>query len=780
MRFDDTLETVLSADISTSFGKASAWRQIVDLIGRRRVPADARALALLESLRAEVPVAVRAASARSLEMAQPPVALVMLCAADDITVAAPVLRSARLNSGEWIDLLPRLSSAGRAVLRARRDLPPGIDRALESFGTADFVIADAVVVQVEEIAAVSVEGDIAVAEPTREIETAPVNETVDKSDAAVASAAVWIDWSEVSADSPEIRPDIRPETGIAPETPTIEVDPMASVDWTEVVSVRSTGEIELPGRPTAIDNAPVETATPRRHIRIRPVMEAVVDAPEIAEPEADVVGAIEVVPDSIAAPVDDAAEKADQAPIVPAPVSTFVSIGTAALGIPVVAAALQQAANDPPETDDSPLTQSETEVELLTATTLVGESEEAHDSAMSGEETILADHEVVAAEALVRPAETVIAEAVEGPFEIAEVVARIDAFYTHRQDNPVAFQAPIRIDGFRFETDEHGVIRWIDGVSRAPLIGLSLDMTAMPDGSRVDGVAAGAFRRRAGFADARLLVAGESDAAGDWRISANAAFDPATGRFSGYRGSARRPRVEESAAVSVVQTNPAGDSLRQLMHELRTPTNAIAGFAELIEREMLGEVEPVYRERAAAIRDHARNLLAAIDDLDIAARIEASALRLYPGDVALRPLLSRIADDLGMLASLRGAWVALPIDNLTVTGDVRAIERLLARMLATLVSTASDGERVAIRLAAESDDSIAIIFDRPAALAAYSGEAVFGIDDEGEDMALLGTGFALRLIRNLAREMSGSFVIEAESFTIRLPAAVTKSLEQVR
>ncbi|MBX4389133.1 hypothetical protein K4H03_23950, partial [Mycobacterium tuberculosis] len=33
---------------------------------------------------------------------------------------------------------------------------------------------------------------------------------------------------------------------------------------------------------------------------------------------------------------------------------------------------------------------------------------------------------------------------------------------------------PVRVDGFRFETDELGVIRWVEGVSRAPLIGLSL------------------------------------------------------------------------------------------------------------------------------------------------------------------------------------------------------------------------------------------------------------------------------------------------------------------
>lgn len=588
MRFDDTLETVLAADVSTAFGKASAWRQLVDLIGRRRIPDDARAIALLESIRGDVPIAVRITSARSLEMAEPPAALVKLCAVDEIAVAAPILRTARLNAGEWIELLPRLTAPARGVLRGRRDLPVGVDGALEGFRAADFVLGSDVVV----------------------------------------------------------------EETVSPEMP------------------------------------------------------AVADEPAV------------------------------EAPVI-APVSPFVPVGVAALGIPVVTAALQQAAD-------------------------TGAAQKA--AALHGD--------------LVKRSDTTsVADAPDKPFEIADVVARIDAFYIRQQDLPAAPRAPARIDGFRFETDAQGVIRWVDGVSRAPLIGLSLDMTAMADGSRVDGVAAGALRQRARFAGARLFVAGDSDAGGDWRISANAAFDPASGRFIGYRGTARRPRADETAAPT--GSTSGADSLRQLMHELRTPTNAIAGFSELIEREILGEAAPVYRERAALIRDLARALLAAIDDLDIAARIDASALRLYPGEVALQPLFDRVSDELAPLAVMRGADVSLPADELAVVGDARAVERLLSRTLATLLSAAGEGERIGVHLIAEND-SVAIGFDRPRAFAAYSGDTIFAIDDEREEAALLGTGFALRLIRNLAHELSGSLVIDAESLTIRLPAAVTKSLEHVR
>jgi len=96
VHFDDTLETVLAADLSGEGARASVWRQLVDLIGRGRVSADPRAIALLYDLRDHVPRMVRVAGARDLEYARPPVELVELLATDVIDAALPVLRGATL------------------------------------------------------------------------------------------------------------------------------------------------------------------------------------------------------------------------------------------------------------------------------------------------------------------------------------------------------------------------------------------------------------------------------------------------------------------------------------------------------------------------------------------------------------------------------------------------------------------------------------------------------------------------------------------------------------
>lgn len=559
MRFDDSLDTVLAADIDSPLGAQSAWRQLVDLIGRRRVEIDPAMMARLETLRGRVTVSVRASSARALEYAAPPIELVGFFASDDPEVAAPVLRAARLGDDEWIALLPALNPRTRAVLRHRRDLSAPVIRALESFGGADFVIAG--------------------------------------------------------------------EVGEA---------------------------IATPARP----NAPL--------------------APH-----------------------------------------SFVSLGEAARRSLSAAEPRDTAAPKP-----------------------------------------------------------------SGPFQISELVARIAAYQQQRDRTIEPEVAPSSVrHGFHFETDAAGIVRWVEGVNRGPLIGLSLDLASSPGGSRVDGVAAGAFRRRASFSSARLVVEGSSDAGGDWRIDGFPMFDPDSGRFIGYRGTARRPRSDEQAAP-IEASGMRPDALRQLVHELRTPTNAIAGFAEMIETELLGPVASPYRARAATIRDQARELLSAIEDLDLAARIEAKALDLRVSRVAVKPLVRRIVDDLAPLSELRSTSVALDPDlaAFDIAGDERAVERLIGRLLAALVAAGGRGETIRVDMTRDGAD-VAMAFDRPAALAVHGDEGLLTIDGDdeagGDGTPLLGTGFALRLVRNLAAELGGGLVVDAQRLTLRLPAAETAEMEQV-
>ncbi|MEO6214990.1 MAG: histidine kinase dimerization/phospho-acceptor domain-containing protein, partial [Sphingomonas sp.] len=707
LRFDDSLETVLSADMSTPFGAQSTWRQLVDLIGRGRVPPSADAIEKLRTIRRHVPMPVRAASARGAAMADPPAALVQLFAEDELSIAAPVVRMARLRTQEWIDMLPAMSPSTRSILRHRRDLPPAVSRALESFGSVDFVLPAGRTPVVEEVAPAPA---FAHADA---VESAPDAARVETSALFVSTASTSVDWAEFAG---------------------------PSVEEADVIA------------------APV------------PAIESVIHESEIFAP--------------VALSAETSIEPVE---------SSFVSIASVALALPVVAEALRHgdaeavAPGDAQPVIDAPIAD---EVAIQDGPAQAPETVIADEPA----EPIVAPELPTAEIAVLRPPP---AEAASGVFQIAELVARIDAYQRQREESPAPPIDSLEIQpelfefdqaqarSFRFETDASGMVRWIEGAARAPLIGLSLDLAATRGGSRVDGVAAGAFRRRAGFANARLVVDGNSDAAGHWRITGVPVFDRETGRFTGYRGTARRPRADESAEPVRDGRNPASDALRQLVHELRTPTNAIAGFAEMIESQILGPVPQAYRAHAAAIRAQAGDLLIAIDDIDMATRIESNALDLRAAEVPVAPLLERIADDLKPLARLRGTNIDLFTGDadLAIDGDDRAVERLIARLMATLVASGSPGERIGISATSEVDATVAIMFDRPRSLDAYAGDALLSIDAETESdregAPLLGTGFALRLARNLAAELRGTLTIGDNALTLRLPAAVIEPVEQV-
>ena len=196
---------------------------------------------------------------------------------------------------------------------------------------------------------------------------------------------------------------------------------------------------------------------------------------------------------------------------------------------------------------------------------------------------------------------------------------------------------------------------------------------------------------------------------------------------------------------------------------------------------MIGPVPAPYRGYAQTIIDQARALLGAIDDLDTAARIDRGALELRASDVALAPLVARVLADLAPLARLRGAKMALTkADSVAARGDDRAIERLVARLLAALVSVTGEGEKLVVSTAREGDEAV-LTATRPRSFA-LSGDDEPG-EPEGEAEAaagapLLGLGFAIRLARNLARELGGSLVIDDARLTLRLPAAFAEPMGQ--
>ena len=323
---------------------------------------------------------------------------------------------------------------------------------------------------------------------------------------------------------------------------------------------------------------------------------------------------------------------------------------------------------------------------------------------------------------------------------------------------------------FRWECGPSGEIAWVEGAPRGSLIGRSIAKPTQSDGDRVDQEVVRAFAMRAPFRDAQLTVTGGGPVSGDWKISGVPAFEPSDGRFAGYRGVALRevPAAPTPLPEQVPDVLSDPDSLRELVHEIKTPLNAIIGFAEIIEGQYLGPADRGYRERAAEIVRQARLLLTAIDDLDFAAKVHSTngAARER---VDLGVLIDRKFEEVRNLAADRGIDLDVQRPRSEVGASVQAelADRLLFRTLDALVSRAEPGER--LRLSAElANERARILISRPASLRGLTDSGLFGAT-RGE--AAMQGGFSLRLARGLARIAGGDLVSDRDSLTLVFPRA---------
>jgi hypothetical protein len=321
---------------------------------------------------------------------------------------------------------------------------------------------------------------------------------------------------------------------------------------------------------------------------------------------------------------------------------------------------------------------------------------------------------------------------------------------------------------FRWECGPTGEIAWVEGAPRGPLIGRSIAKAQGSDGDLVDQEVVRAFAMRAPFRDAPLTLAAGGPVSGEWKISGVPAFEASDGRFAGYRGVALRevpvPQAPAREVVPEVLSDP--DSLRELVHEIKTPLNAIIGFAEIIEGQYLGPADRGYRDRAAEIVRQARLLLTAIDDLDFAAKVHSAGGRER---VDLGALIEREAGELRQIAGARGVNFDVQKSRGAITAAVQPelADRLLFRLFGAIVERSEAGEW--LQLSVETANGGAqISISRPAALRGLSDAEIFGAG--AGDTGVQGA-FSLRLASGLARIAGGDLISSRDSFALVFPRA---------
>ena len=370
---------------------------------------------------------------------------------------------------------------------------------------------------------------------------------------------------------------------------------------------------------------------------------------------------------------------------------------------------------------------------------------------------------------------------------IGAIVRRIEAYRRAKQmvehqpgsDSPRlplgedhVLSVPDTVRAADFASDAQLRVAWCDAGIAPMLTGMQLNRTPAIDQL---------LRQRQPLSAQRLELIGAPAISGPWQIDAAPWFDPLTGQFVGYRGRLRRPASPaEPISANPAVTDSAEDRIRQMLHELRTPVNAIQGFAEIIQQQLFGPAPHEYRALAAGIAGDAARMLSAFEELERLARLESGAMELDPGETDLVSLTAATVAQLSAHATSRGSGFALRLDDAALTVGLARLEleRIVWRLLATLAGTSAPGEQLKLRLRAK-DGMARLDLTLPAALAAREDDALYetgaGAVPQVLAAGVFGVGFALRLARAEARAAGGDLQRKGDRLRLTLPGLTSAS-----
>lgn len=235
-------------------------------------------------------------------------------------------------------------------------------------------------------------------------------------------------------------------------------------------------------------------------------------------------------------------------------------------------------------------------------------------------------------------------------------------------------------------------------------------------------------------------------------------------------------RAQERAILArEAATRTRGLFFASVSHDLKSPLNAVLGFAELVRWEPL---TPGQAESLAVIERRGRELLALIETILDAARVEAGQLSLFVEPVKTSELLS----DAFAKARDLGAEAAVELVGEVADGAREiAVDRIrMARALATLVAFAVRQTRLnSVRVRAVPDGEAHVLIeieiagrrdaDRLARMIAAAGQPGAG-EHRGLALGLSLSRSIVELHKGTLRTFQGTS--ETPVFAIRMPLVV--------
>ncbi|NPD65226.1 response regulator [Lichenicola cladoniae] len=209
-----------------------------------------------------------------------------------------------------------------------------------------------------------------------------------------------------------------------------------------------------------------------------------------------------------------------------------------------------------------------------------------------------------------------------------------------------------------------------------------------------------------------------------------------------------------------------------ISHELRSPLNAILGYAQLMEGDP--RIPPERHRGVRIIRESGEHLSAIIAGLLDISRIEAGRIELYRDRIRLPELLEGLAQMLRPQAEAKGLRLTFEAHGLPaiVLADEHRLRQILINLLSNAIKFTVAGS---VHLSASWRAQIAefVVTDTGPGIQAGDLERIFEPFERAAPATIPGTGLGLTITRLLTEILGGEITVgstpgEGSRFRVRL------------
>ncbi len=215
-----------------------------------------------------------------------------------------------------------------------------------------------------------------------------------------------------------------------------------------------------------------------------------------------------------------------------------------------------------------------------------------------------------------------------------------------------------------------------------------------------------------------------------------------------------------------------------LGHDLKSPLNAVIGFADMMESEISGPMPEAYQEYPGLIKESGQTLLRLVEDMLAFARSEAGTYEIDPAPMDVVSSGETVMRQSQAEAARAGVELEMHAGGEVIANaDARAVQRIWDNLVSNAIKYSNKGQTVTLAAKSSGKNVELSVSDHGAGMDADDLERIAKPFSQGQNsQGRAGTGLGLAMVKRLADMHGGQVVIrtapgEGTHISVTLPAA---------